>query len=53
MANVHYKIRSADGLEIAGVTDDAGRTSAFTSDKIEDIELFYVPAEVPEDEGVN
>jgi type VI secretion system secreted protein VgrG len=53
VANMRYKIRSADGVEIDGVTDEHGRTTLFTSDKIEQIELLFVQHEFPEDKGVN
>lgn len=53
VANMRYKIRSGDGVEVIGVTDDEGRTSLFTSDKIEKVELLYMDTEYPEDDGVN
>jgi uncharacterized protein involved in type VI secretion and phage assembly/uncharacterized protein (DUF2345 family) len=53
VANVRYKIRSEDGVEVEGVTDEQGRTALFTSDKIEQIELLFVQHPFPEDEGVN
>lgn len=48
-----YKIRSADGVEMTGVTDELGRTSLFTSDKIENVELIYIPTEHPESDGAD
>jgi type VI secretion system secreted protein VgrG len=53
VANMRYKIRSADGVEIDGATDEHGRITLFTSDKIEQIELLFVQHEFPEDKGVN
>jgi hypothetical protein len=52
-ADMRYKIKSADGVEFEGVTDHNGRTGLFTSDKIENIELFYIDSDFAEDEGVN
>ncbi len=52
VANMRYKIKSAEGVEVAGVTDEHGRTVLFTSDKVESVELFYVEENFPEDEGV-
>jgi type VI secretion system secreted protein VgrG len=54
IANMRYLIKSADGIELAGVTDSHGRTSAFVSDKIEGVQLLHVPIEdYPEAEGAN
>ena len=52
MSNVRFKIKSASGQTVDGVTDDAGRTNLFTSDKIEEIELFHIEEEFPESGGV-
>ena len=52
IANMRYKIRSADGVEIEGISDEGGRTEFFTSDKIEKIDLYYVESIFPEDQGV-
>ena len=51
VANMRYKIRAADGVEVDGMTDEAGRTVLFTSDKIESVELHFVPDDYPEGEG--
>ncbi|WP_374586744.1 DUF2345 domain-containing protein, partial [Pseudoduganella sp.] len=51
LANLRYKIRSADGVELEGVTDDEGRTLLFTSDKIESVELLHVQEEFSATEG--
>jgi uncharacterized protein (DUF2345 family) len=53
ISNMRYKIRSSDGAEIQGVTDEYGRTDIFTSDKVEKVELIYIDADFPDDEGVN
>ncbi|MBX9902302.1 MAG: type VI secretion system tip protein VgrG [Burkholderiaceae bacterium] len=53
MSRMKYRIKSNDGVLIEGVTDDHGRTSLFTSDKIEDIELLFIEENHAEDEGVN
>ena len=53
MSQMKYRIKSNDGVLIEGVTDDHGRTSLFTSDKIEDIELLFIEENHTEDEGVN
>ena len=53
VANMRYKIRSADGVEVEGQTDDEGRTMLFAGDKIEKIELLYIAVDMPADEGVN
>lgn len=50
---MRYKIRSADGVEVEGQTDDEGRTMLFAGDKIEKIELLYVAVDMPVDEGVS
>jgi type VI secretion system VgrG family protein len=52
IANMRYKIRSADGVEVEGQTDDEGHTMLFASDKIEKVELLYVAGDFPIDEGV-
>jgi type VI secretion system secreted protein VgrG len=53
VAHMPYRIRSASGVEMTGTTDELGRTSLFTSDKIEKVELLYVDAGHAEDDGVN
>jgi uncharacterized protein (DUF2345 family) len=52
IANMRYKIKSGDGVEIEGITDEHGQTSLFTSDKVETIELFYIEEDFPADKGV-
>lgn len=51
VANMRYKIRAADGVEVEGMTDDEGRTALFTSEKIEKVELVFVPEVHEEVEG--
>jgi type VI secretion system secreted protein VgrG len=46
LANFPYVIRTADGVEMKGVSDDHGRTALFISDKIESVTLTRGP-EVP------
>lgn len=53
IANMRYRIRSSDGVELEGMSDDEGKTQLFTSEKVESIELLFVQEEFPEDEGVN
>jgi type VI secretion system secreted protein VgrG len=52
LANMRYRLKSEAGIEIEGITDEYGRTALLTSDKVEKVELFFVPENHPEDEGV-
>lgn len=51
-----YQIRAEDGRLIEGMTDDEGKTSLFTSEKIVKVDLLYRPGnhdDYPADTGVN
>jgi type VI secretion system secreted protein VgrG len=52
IANMPYKIRSENGVEVTGETDEEGRTIIFASDKVESIELLLNRVEVEADKGV-
>jgi type VI secretion system secreted protein VgrG len=52
IAHMRYKIRAADGIEVTGETDEAGRTVLFASDKIEFVELLFEPEAFDADTGV-
>ena len=53
VANVRYKIRAADGVEVEGTTDEEGRTVLFTSEKIENVALLFVPDTSTDGEGAD
>lgn len=56
IANMPYQIRAEDGRIIEGMTDDEGKTSLFTSEKIVKVDLLYRPGnhdDYPADTGVN
>jgi type VI secretion system secreted protein VgrG len=53
VANMRYKIRAADGVEVEGITDEDGRTVLFTSEKIESVELHFVADTYPEEQGAD
>lgn len=56
IANMPYQIRAEDGRLIEGMTDDEGKTSLFTSEKIVKVDLLYRPGnhdDYPADTGVN
>ena len=53
MANVPYKIRSSEGVEISGRTDNEGHTGLFTSESVEKIELLLLHEEFEDDTGAD
>jgi type VI secretion system secreted protein VgrG len=56
IANMPYQIRSEDGHIVEGMTNDEGKTSLLSSDKITNVVLLYKPGSedaYPADTGVN
>lgn len=51
IANMRYKIKSQNGIEVAGITDDQGRTLLFAGEALESLTLHHVALAHDEDQG--
>ena len=51
IAGMRYKIKSQNGIEVAGITDDQGRTLLFAGEALESLTLHHVALTHDEDQG--